>query len=160
MVKKEIKKYNRSGKLTVHDKQKLTALFCSNFNNYFAYKELYPDVDMATVKSTVMANHFKYSMDKIGAWDFVDSLVKEKFKNLFITKERVISDLYEMAISSRREGKTRDSISALALLSKLMGYEINRLEIDGTINITEFQIGSSNNVQLFNTKEIDMIEKK
>lgn len=70
--------------------------------------------------------------------EYIAELIKEQYKNKYITAERVGSEIAEIAFSEDDSLRKADKLKALELLQKQLGLQTQKVEVssDIVINIT------------------------
>ncbi len=127
-----MRKPNNEVALTISDKTRLNVLFMADFNRQVAYKELHPDLFEYSNQS--VSAYFIRTLKKDAAQEYMQQLVKEKYKNSFVSKEKLILELLDQLTMAKKLQRPRDSAYIISQISKMLGYEISKTQMEVTVN--------------------------
>lgn len=119
--------------LSEKEKRIIEIIILNNFNKNKAFDILYPDkVHWSNVKKS---NYFRYLLEgkKDATQEFIDNYYKDTFKNLFLSKEKILTELVEVIQECRQRKEYKNVLSGYKQLTDLMGLNI----IKGSIDINQ-----------------------
>jgi hypothetical protein len=123
-------KIQKVNKLTPKDIVILTSYIDHNFNKIATFDELFPEKVMYS--KTTKTTYFRHVLEdkKDVSLEFIDNYYKTKYKNAFLSKERVLTDLLDTIEKAKWAGEYSSVISGYKLLSELLGLRILKGQID------------------------------
>jgi len=116
--------------LSNKDIQILTLLIVNNWNKLVVFDQLYPD--KVLWNKIQKHNHFRNLLEnkKQLVSEFVDNYYKDKFKDLHLSKERILTDIMDTIDLAKRNGDIKNTLSGYKLLADLLGLHIVKGQID------------------------------
>ena len=116
--------------LTIRDIEILQTYILCNYEKIATYDRLFPQKIM--VSKNVKTGYFRPLLEgkKELCLEYFDNYYKNKFKNLFLSKERVLTDVMETIHLARLNGEYQVAINGYKLLSDLLGLRILKGQID------------------------------
>jgi hypothetical protein len=82
----------------------------------------------------IKTNHFRYLLETKGdvSHPYIDNYFKQKFNNLHLTKERVLTDIMDTIMIAKNSGDLKAAFTGYKLLSDLLGMNITKSQIELT----------------------------
>ena len=150
-----LKKVN---KLTEKELHILDVLISCNFNKTMCYDTLYPEKILTTLP-TVKTRYFEYlfTQKKEVTLNYIDGYYKNKYKSLFLSKERILTELMDLIQLCKTSGDYQSALKGYKQLADLMGLNILKSQID--INQTSLVLHYHQPTEIDNGVEIKMIDE-
>jgi hypothetical protein len=121
----------RPNKLTPKDITILELMMLHNFNSVTVFDIIFPE-RIVTVSNKNKSQAFRYLFEKKKdvTYEFIDNYYKTKFRQSFLSKERVMTDILDIIQLARKDGDYKTALSGYKQLADLMGLNILKSQID------------------------------
>ena len=142
--------------LTIRDIQILDMLIVCSFSRSECYDKLFPEKMVGT--SNVVKNRYFFRLfhdKKDLTYEYIDNFYKTKFKEQFLSKERILLELLDTAQQAKRAEEFSAAISAYKLISDILGMNITG-KLQQNPSVVIISVPNQDNSNLIN-EAMDMI---
>ena len=155
MFKNQIVK-NKEKELTPKQITMLDVLINVNFKKLSAYNQLYTGSTLSDQQKINTFNKLFTPQIKKQSYEYIDNFYKTRFKEAFLSKEKVLYEILETIQLARDSKDYRTALQGYKILTDLMGMNITKGEIEIKSSGLVIQV-LDNKTPILIDKAIDMI---
>jgi hypothetical protein len=156
-LKNQIVKQQKEKGLSLKQINMLDSLIKFNFKKLAAFNDLYSGSTITDQSKIQQFNKLFAPAIKNQSYQYIDNFYKTRFKEAFLSKEKVLYEILDTIELARQSKDYRTALQGYKILTDLMGMNITKGEIEVKHSGLVVQV-LDNKTPLLIDKAIDMIK--